>query len=370
MGSMEEEPTLRDPVGRQFSDIELQILAMARALAPGILPVLAAVAASARHGAPLEGWQGLLSTVHEMDDPRRLPFPSYDPVAKWREQQREAGWHAIVAFALTVAAGREDGLSFRDAAQAWRQAHTGNAHPTPNDAPPYALSPPLPLRQSAACEILAFTDGVFARLLSSPDPRVREWAATHAHFVEVSRQFTDRELQILAMARALAPELMPALAAGRMLAASGAKKEADIVFTHVVNAADPRQLFPAGSDEARRSGGGWQGILVLAVGVAEDEESSEREDTHWRQAHSASHQMDRLEGIADGHGPSYDPGPDKPAPLTQDQAQAMLAFTGEVLRYLLEYPDASVRTWTVANINRLGGHLGPSGPEIGPQTAV
>jgi hypothetical protein len=176
MGSMEEEPTVRDPAGRQFSDIELQILAMARALAPGILPVLAAVAASARHGAPLEGSQGLLSTVQEMDDPRRLPFPNYDPVAKWRELQREAGWHAIVVFALTVAnGGREDGLSFRDAAQAWRQAHTGNANPTP-DAP----SLPMPLRQSEACELLAFTDDVFARLLSSPDPRLRAWAVLNA----------------------------------------------------------------------------------------------------------------------------------------------------------------------------------------------
>lgn len=176
MGSMEEEPTLRDPVGRQFSDIELQILAMARALAPGILPVLAAVAAAARRGALLEEEvQGLFSAVHEMDDPRRSPFPSYTAVAKWREQQREAGWHAIVEFALTVAAGREDGLSFRDAAQAWRQQATGSADPTP-DAP----SLPMPLRQSVACELLAFTDDVFARLLSSPDPRLRAWAVLNA----------------------------------------------------------------------------------------------------------------------------------------------------------------------------------------------
>ena len=164
------------PERRQFTDIELQILAMARALAPGIKPVLAAVAAAARRGALLEEVQGLLSAVHEMDDPRQLPFPSYDPVAKRRQQQREAGWHAIVAFALTVAeGGREDGPSFRDAAQAWRQAHTGSANPTP-DAP----SPLRPLRQSEACELLAFTDDVFARLLSSPDPRLRAWALLNA----------------------------------------------------------------------------------------------------------------------------------------------------------------------------------------------
>ena len=170
---------MRDAGDRQFTDLELQILAMARALAPEILPFLAAVAAAARRGAPQEELQNIIGIVLEMDDPRRLPFPSYNSAVVQRDGQRESGWHAIVGFALTVAGGGRNGMSFRDAAQAWRQAHTGSANPS-DDAP----SPPMPLTQSSAGELLAFTDDVFARLLSSPDPRLRAWAVLNAGQLE------------------------------------------------------------------------------------------------------------------------------------------------------------------------------------------
>ena len=58
-----------------------------------------------------------------------------------------------------------------------------------------------------------------------------------------------------------------------------------------------------------------------------------------------------------------------PAPLTQDEAQELLAFTDAAFAYLLSCATPSVREWAVLNAGQLGGHLGPPGLEIGPQTA-
>ena len=102
MGNTEEEPTLRAPApdDRQFTDTELQVLAMARALAPQFMPVLAVAATLARSGTP-EQRQSFLGDVGAMADPRRLPCD--DILETRRTRYREAGWQDVFAFARAVA---------------------------------------------------------------------------------------------------------------------------------------------------------------------------------------------------------------------------------------------------------------------------
>lgn len=167
------------------------------------------------------------------------------------------------------------------------------------------------------------------------------------------RQFTDIELQILAMARALAPELMPAVAALSALHRSGAIMEKWDVYRDVGASRDQRDLP---SDDFREAS--WLQIIRFALLIAEYGRGMPLAVPQpvarcWHEAYL---------GIS--------PEVPVPAPLTQVEAQELLAFTDAAFAYLLSSPIPNVREWAVRNAGQLGGHRGPQGPEIGPQAAV
>lgn len=167
------------------------------------------------------------------------------------------------------------------------------------------------------------------------------------------RQFTDVELQLLAMARALAPELMPAVAAMSALHRSGAIMEKWDVHRDIGASKDPRHLPP---DDFREAS--WLQIIRFALLIAEYGRGMPLAVPQpvarcWREAYL---------GVS--------PEVPTPAPLTQTEAQELLAFTDSALAYLLSCPIPSVREWAVLNVGQLRDHCGPPGPKIGPQTAV
>jgi len=162
------EPTLSDPIlfllpeRRQFTEVELQILAMARALAPELMPAVAALSALHRSGAIMEKCD-VYRDIGESKDQRHLPPNDF----------REASWLQIIRFALLIAEyGRGIPLAVpQPVARCWSEAYLGVSPADPV---------PAPLTQIEAQKLLAFTDAAFAYLLSCPIPSVREWAVLNA----------------------------------------------------------------------------------------------------------------------------------------------------------------------------------------------
>lgn len=168
------------------------------------------------------------------------------------------------------------------------------------------------------------------------------------------RQLTEIELQILAMARALAPELMPAFAALATLHRSGAICEKWDV--HRITLRSPRDLRSLPRNEYREVA--WDHLIAFAGYVADPGQGCPLPNMDvvakwWRDA-------------------SPDGGPEvpMPAPLTQDEARKLLTCTDSTLVYLCSFPIPGVREWAVRNAGQLGGHRGPDGPEIGSQTVL
>lgn len=166
------------------------------------------------------------------------------------------------------------------------------------------------------------------------------------------RLFIDRELQLLAMARTLAPDLMPALAAVAMLSVHGAIGETMDIFEYVARRGDQRRLPRVDPRAAEHRREGWRQVLTFALGIADGGHFLPWmyvEEPFWRQAHT---------GIADlvhspvGDGPHLvclGPEVPMPPPLTQAEARELLTFTDSTLAYLCSFPIASVRRWAVTH---------------------
>jgi hypothetical protein len=171
------------------------------------------------------------------------------------------------------------------------------------------------------------------------------------------RTFTDRELQILALARALAPDLMPALAAVAMVSGHGAIVESFDLHWYVAKTGDRRRLprVDPRAEERRREG--WRQVLGFAMGIADvDDFRLPRmyvEESFWRQAHTGIAQ--KVHGL-EGDGPHLvcvGPEVPMPTPLTQSEARELLTFTDSTLAYLCSFPVASVRQWAVTHTHLL-----------------